>query len=171
MRSLQRAHGGCKGCTIFRRISLLSGTLVSVVGVKADRPCRPLEGQGCVGHSLNRTRVRMSTRVNMGGTAEPGFVPWGQGFFDGRKTRGGCMFQGNTKDSHSLNLNRRSCSGGISSISCRKPMDMVIASGLLSFSRDLLTANGRPGVHHIEARVIKDVVILKGSSYRAVSIS
>ena len=35
----------------------------------------------------------MSTRVNMGGTAEPGFVPWGQGFFDGRKTWGGCMFQ------------------------------------------------------------------------------
>ena len=43
---------------------------------------------GMCWHPVERILVLIRTSVNMGGTAEPGFAPWGQGFFVGRKTWG-----------------------------------------------------------------------------------
>ena len=98
------------------------------------------------------------TSVNMGGTAEPGFVPWGQGFFVGRKTRGGCMFQEVDPRQSFPELEQEIMPWWDQHNIVQKALRYGDRRQPFVFFEGPPTANGRPGVHHIEARVVKDIV-------------
>lgn len=90
----------------------------------------------------------MSTSVNMGGTAEPGFVPWGQGFFDGRKTWGGCMFQEVDPRQSFPELEQEIMQWWDEQNIVQKAHGHGDRKRPFVFFEGPPTANGRPGVHH-----------------------